>query len=103
MPIPPFIPNTHTHTHTHTHLFASADVGARYEAYGWHVTLVEDGDSDVGAIVAAIEECKAVTDKPSLIRLRTTIGFGSAKEGTESVHGSPLRWALSCACAHVCV
>jgi len=42
------------------------------------------------SISRAIEAAKAVTDKPSLIKITTTIGFGSAKQGTEAVHGSPL-------------
>ncbi|KAH7148888.1 Transketolase, thiamine diphosphate binding domain-containing protein [Dactylonectria macrodidyma] len=67
------------------------DVAKRYEAYGWHVVTVEDGDNDLAAIEAAIEEAKSVTDKPSLIKLKTTIGFGSLNQGTHGVHGSPLK------------
>ena len=44
----------------------------------------------VSGLLAAIENAKAVTDKPSIIKVTTTIGFGSKKEGTEGVHGSPL-------------
>ena len=66
------------------------DVGKRFEAYDWHVLHVEDGN-DVDAIGAAIQEAKGVTDKPSLIIIRTTIGFGSPnKQGTAGIHGSPL-------------
>ena len=66
------------------------DVGKRFEAYAWHVQHVEDGN-DVEAIGAAIDAAKAVTDKPSLIIVRTTIGFGSPnKQGTAGIHGSPL-------------
>eukprot|EP00003_Mantamonas_plastica_P025537 TRINITY_DN5026_c0_g1_i1.p1 TRINITY_DN5026_c0_g1~~TRINITY_DN5026_c0_g1_i1.p1 ORF type:complete len:666 (+),score=238.55 TRINITY_DN5026_c0_g1_i1:277-2274(+) len=66
------------------------DVLKRYEAYGWHTSYVEDGDNDVEGILSAIEAAKAVTDKPSLIKVNTTIGYLSSKQGTEGVHGSPL-------------
>jgi len=67
------------------------DVAKRYEAYGWHVEVVENGDSDLAAIATAIKKCQDVKDKPSLIQLRTTIGFGSTQQGTHGVHGSPLK------------
>ncbi|KAF8940792.1 Transketolase [Dissophora ornata] len=67
------------------------DVAKRYEGYGWHVLVVKDGDSDLESIAHAIEEAKKVTDKPSLIKIYTTIGFGSLNQGTEKVHGSPLK------------
>ncbi len=67
------------------------DVLKRYEAYGWHVQHVADGNNDVGAIVRAIEAAKAVTDRPSLIKVTTTIGYGSPnKSNTAGVHGAPL-------------
>lgn len=50
------------------------DVLKRFEAYGWHVSTVEDGNNDLQAIEKAIHEAKAVTDKPSLIKISTTIG-----------------------------
>lgn len=77
----------------------------RYEAYGWHVDHVPNGDDDLAGIHAAIERAKAIKDRPSLIKVTTTIGFGSGKQGTlssnympraltaagtEGVHGSPL-------------
>ncbi|EOH81714.1 MULTISPECIES: transketolase [Enterococcus] len=65
------------------------NVGARYEAYGWQHILVKDGN-DLEAISKAIDEAKAETDKPSLIEIKTVIGFGSPKEGTSAVHGAPL-------------
>lgn len=46
--------------------------------------------ADIANIIAAIEAAKAVTDAPSIIKVRTTIGKGSAKQGTHGVHGSPL-------------
>jgi len=52
-------------------------VGKRYEAYGWHVLTVENGDTDLDAIDAALKAAQAVTDKPTLIKVRTTIGYGS--------------------------
>lgn len=67
------------------------DVAKRYEAYGWHVVVVEDGDNDLAGIEAAIQECKNVKDKPSMVKLKTTIGYGSLQQGTHSVHGSPLK------------
>lgn len=67
------------------------DVVKRYEAYGWHVVTVGDGDNDLDGIEAAIKECQSVKDKPSMIKLRTTIGYGSLKQGTGGVHGSPLK------------
>ncbi|MFZ4566513.1 MAG: transketolase [Prochlorococcaceae cyanobacterium] len=67
------------------------DVLKRYEAYGWHVQHVADGNNDVAAIVRAIEAAKAVTDRPSLIKVTTTIGYGSPnKSNTAGVHGAPL-------------
>lgn len=67
------------------------DVKKRYESYGWHVLEVADGDNDLAGIEAAIKEAQSVTDKPSIIKLKTTIGFGSKQEGTHSVHGSALK------------
>ncbi|PQE24497.1 transketolase protein [Rutstroemia sp. NJR-2017a WRK4] len=67
------------------------DVVKRFEAYGWHTEVVEDGDHDLEAMEKAIKKCQAVKDKPSLIKLRTTIGFGSKQQGTHGVHGSPLK------------
>ncbi|KAI8366628.1 transketolase [Radiomyces spectabilis] len=66
------------------------DVVKRFEAYGWHVQVVDDGDSDLNAIKKAIEAAKKVQDKPSLIKVRTTIGYGSLLQGEEKTHGSPL-------------
>jgi transketolase len=74
-----------------TDLAFTENVGKRYEAYGWHVTYVADGNEDLDAIAKAIAECKSVTDKPSLIVVTTTIGFGSPKkQGTAGVHGAAL-------------
>ncbi len=65
------------------------DVLARYAAYGWHVGRVEDGN-DVAAISAAISEAEA-DDRPSIIAVRTHIGFGSPnKQDSQKSHGAPL-------------
>jgi transketolase len=67
----------------------SEDVVARFEAYGWHATHVEDGN-DIEEIAAAIEEARA-DDRPSLIAVRTHIGFGSPnRQDTQKAHGQPL-------------
>jgi transketolase len=72
-------------------LVMSEDVGARYAACGWHVQHVEQGDTDIGAIDAALTAARAETTRPSIIIIRTTIGYGSPKKaGTSSAHGSPL-------------
>ena len=71
--------------------FTGEDVCKRYEAYGWQVLRVEDGNHDVDGIDAAIAAAKADTSRPSLIWIHTTIGFGSPhKAGTAASHGSPL-------------
>ena len=67
------------------------DVSKRFESYGWHVLHVEDGNTDLAAIAKAIEEAKAVTDKPTMIKVTTTIGYGSPnKANTAGVHGAAL-------------
>ena len=66
------------------------DVLKRYEAYGWHVQHVADGNTDVDAIAKAIEAAKAVTDKPSIIKITTTIGYGSRTRATQPGHTAPL-------------
>ena len=73
-----------------TTLSFSEDVGARFEAYGWHVQTVHDGN-DLEKIETAIRHAQQVTDKPSLIKVRTHIGYGSPnKQDTSEAHGSPL-------------
>ena len=63
----------------------------RFEAYGWHIQHVEDGNHDLEGIEKAIQKAKEVTDKPSVIKITTTIGFGSKLQGTGGVHGNPLK------------
>ncbi|KAI9693613.1 MAG: Transketolase [Bathelium mastoideum] len=67
------------------------DVLKRFEAYGWHTQWVKEGDTDLDGIEAAIKKAKEVKDKPSVIKLTTTIGFGSKLQGTGGVHGNPLK------------
>ncbi|MFK8259746.1 transketolase [Erwinia sp. AnSW2-5] len=66
------------------------DTAKRFESYGWHVVRGVDGH-DADAIKKAVEEAKAVSDKPSLLMCKTVIGFGSPnKAGTHDSHGAPL-------------
>ncbi|MBU4487008.1 MAG: transketolase [Candidatus Delongbacteria bacterium] len=74
-----------------TSLTFTEDVKKRYESYGWHVITVKDGDNDISAIDKAIIKAKSVIDKPSLLIIKTTIGYGSPnKSGSEKAHGAPL-------------
>lgn len=73
-----------------TDIAFSENVAKRFEAYGWQVLKVEDG-TDTVAIDKAIAQAKADKDKPSLIEIKTVIGFGSPnKQGKAISHGSPL-------------
>lgn len=73
-----------------TPLAYSEDACLRFQAYGWHIQHVEDGN-DIAALEAAMAAAEAETGKPSLIAVRTVIGFGSPeKAGTAAAHGSPL-------------
>ena len=72
-----------------TELSFTENVLERFDAYHWHTQIVEDGN-DLAAIGKAIEAAKAVKDKPSFIAVRTVIGYGSPKAGTNKAHGEPL-------------
>lgn len=73
-----------------TELAFTEDTAKRFEAYGWHVQVIADGN-DTKAISEAIEKAKAETSRPSLIKVRTHIAFGSPnKVDTAGAHGSPL-------------
>jgi transketolase len=75
----------------HTEISFTEDVAARFEALGWHVQHVKDGNTDFEGLRKAIANAKAVTDKPSLIKVSTLIGYGSPnKADTHDVHGAPL-------------
>jgi len=73
-----------------TNLTFTEDRAKRFEAYGWHTQIVGDGN-DIDAIDAAIKAARAETERPSIIMVRTIIGFGAPhKQNTFEVHGSPL-------------
>ena len=72
-----------------TSIAFTEDVEARFKAYGWQVLRVADSE-DVDAMAAAIKEAQADTTHPSLIIVRTHIGFGSPKQDSPSCHGEPL-------------
>ena len=66
------------------------DVAGRFQAMGWHASRVADGNN-LNAINQALDEAKSINEQPSIIAIRTVIGFGSPnKAGTSSAHGSPL-------------
>jgi transketolase len=73
-----------------TNLVYREDVAKRFNAYGWHTAVVEDGN-DLNEISQAIENARQVVDQPSLIIVHTHIGYGSPhKQDTFEAHGSPL-------------
>ena len=73
-----------------TDLSFSEDVGARFEAYRWHVQHVEDGN-DLGSLDQAIAAARDESERPSIIVVRTHIGFGApTKQDTAAAHGAPL-------------
>ncbi len=72
-----------------TDICFTEDVGRRFEAYGWQVLRVEDGN-DIAAVASALAQAKE-DERPSLIIVRTVIGFGSPnKQGSAAAHGAPL-------------
>lgn len=74
-----------------TDLAFTEDVSKRFEAYGWHTLHVENGNTDLDAIAKAIEAAKKVTDKPTLIKVTTIIGYGSPnRQDTAGIHGAAL-------------
>jgi transketolase len=72
-----------------TELSFTEDVLKRFDAYHWHTQIVQDGN-DLEGIAKAIEAAQGVKDKPSLIAVRTVIGYGSPKAGTNKAHGEAL-------------
>lgn len=71
--------------------FDGEDLGARYRSYGWEVLEVEGGDTDLAGLEAAMGEARANISQPTLIIVRTTIGYGSPnKKNTAAAHGAPL-------------
>jgi transketolase len=74
-----------------TALSFTEDVQKRFEAYGWFVQTVEGNGNDMQSFRAALDAARGESSRPSLIKLRTRIGYGSPhKEGTAEAHGSPL-------------
>jgi transketolase len=82
--------NNHVTLSATTPIAFTEDVAARYRAYGWHVTDVDDGN-DLDALERALHGARDVVDRPSLISVKTVIGYGAPdKQGTFQAHGSPL-------------
>src|SRR6478735_2392398 len=85
-----FYDDNHISIEDDTAVAFSEDVLARYDAYGWHTQFVDSGE-DVVALEQAIGRAKAVTDKPSIIAVRTIIGWPApTKQNTGKAHGSAL-------------
>lgn len=83
--------NNHITIEGHTSLAYSDDVAARFEAYHWHVQDLGDHGNDLEKLSDAFRQAREVTDRPSMILVRTHIGYGSPhKEDTPEAHGSPL-------------
>ncbi len=86
-----FYDDNHISIDGSTDIAFTEDVSKRFEAYGWHVLHVKDGNTDLDAISKAIEEAKSVTDKPTMIKVTTIIGYGAPnKQNTGGIHGSAL-------------
>ncbi|KAL3326001.1 hypothetical protein AABB24_036954 [Solanum stoloniferum] len=86
-----FYDDNHISIDGDTEIAFTEDVSARFESLGWHVIWVKNGNTGYDEIRAAIKEAKAVKDKPTMIKVTTTIGFGSPnKANSYSVHGSAL-------------
>ncbi|CAA0820885.1 Transketolase-2- chloroplastic [Striga hermonthica] len=86
-----FYDDNHISIDGDTEIAFTENVDTRFEALGWHVIWVKNGNTGYDEIRAAINEAKAVKDKPTLIKVTTTIGFGSPnKANSYSVHGSAL-------------
>ncbi len=74
-----------------TDLAFTEDVAGRYKAYGWRVIVIDGDGNDVAAIEKALKQAKREKTRPTIIKLRTHIGFGSPnKQGTADAHGAPL-------------
>ncbi|MEO6969245.1 MAG: transketolase [Rhodanobacteraceae bacterium] len=72
-----------------TDITFTEDRAARFKAYGWHTQTIADGN-DIAAIGRALQRARKITDKPSLILVRTHIGYGSPEQDSYKAHGSPL-------------
>ncbi|KAF5201173.1 Transketolase protein [Thalictrum thalictroides] len=86
-----FYDDNHISIDGDTEIAFTESVDKRFEGLGWHVIWVKNGNTGYDEIRAAIEEAKSVTDKPTMIKVTTTIGFGSPnKANSYSVHGAAL-------------
>lgn len=82
--------DNHISIEGNTDITFNEDVAKRFESYNWHVQVVEDGN-DIAAIANAVRNARAETQRPSLIKVRTQIAYGSPnKVNTAGAHGSPL-------------
>ncbi len=82
--------DNHISIEGNTNITFQEDVALRFEAYGWHVQVLDDGN-DIGAIEEAVQRAQRETSRPSLIKIRTHIAYGSPnKVDTAGAHGSPL-------------
>ena len=85
-----FYDDNHVTIDGHTELSFSEDVTKRFEAYGWHTEVVNDAN-DLAALTAAVEKGIAEKNRPTLIRTRSIIGYGSPhRQGTSKIHSNPL-------------
>lgn len=86
-----FYDDNHISIDGSTDITFTEDVCGRFEAYGWQVINIPNGNTDIDSMEKAIKEAQQCTDKPTFIRLSTTIGFGAPnKSGSEEAHGSAL-------------
>jgi transketolase len=86
-----FYDDNHISIEGETELAYSDAVQKRFEGYHWHVINVGDNANNLTELAAAIQEAQAVTDKPSLIIIRSHIGYGSPNlQDSEKAHGAPL-------------
>src|SRR5579872_717604 len=82
--------DNHISIEGNTNITFTEDVAKRFESYGWHVQVLEDGN-DIAAIDKAVKNARQETSRPSLIKVRTHIAYGSPnKHDTAGAHGSPL-------------
>ncbi|HSD63884.1 MAG TPA: transketolase, partial [Ignavibacteriaceae bacterium] len=86
-----FYDNNHISIEGNTKISYSDNVAQRFKGYHWHVQDIGDKANDIDAITEAIEKARTETDKPSLIIIRSHIGYGAPdKQDTPEAHGSPL-------------
>lgn len=86
-----FFDDNHVSIDGDTKCSFTEDVPKRFESYGWNVLVVDNGDSDLQALYDAVIKAWDEKTKPTLVCVRTTIGFGSVNQGKASTHGSPLK------------